>query len=330
MKLHENSDLFNQASIATSQRLGLQQIFIEKDYWVTYALFLIFSSSLRNEVVFKGGTALAKCFQMIERFSEDIDLVVLRKEGESNNQLANKLKSISKQVSKVLPEIDIIGITNKKGMIRKTAHSYKKQFQGNFGHIQDHIVIESSWLGNFDPFTDEIVSSYIYEMMLETEQTRLIDEYSLNPFKVQVLSIKRTLCEKIMSLVRFSYTDNPIKDIQSKIRHLYDIHKILENSEYLEFFVSEEFEKMMLVVANDDIMSFKNNNDWLKYHPVEAMIFSNPEETWNKIKNIYNTDFKDLIYGTFPNEGLILETLIKVSKRLKLISWNIDPKSNFL
>ncbi len=326
MKLHENNDLFKQAIIATSQRLGIQQIYIEKDYWVTYALFIIFSSDISKEVVFKGGTALAKCFQLIERFSEDIDLVVLRREGEANNQLKNKLKMISKYINRVLPEIEITGITNKKGRVRKTAHSYKKTFDGNFGHIQDSIIIESSWLGNFEPFTKKEVSSYIYEMMIETGQTAFIEDYNLNPIEVQVLSIERTLCEKIMSLVRFSYTENPIKDLQSKIRHLYDIYKILENKEYLEFFNSERFEEMILIVGTDDIMSFKNNNEWLKYHPKEAIIFSNPEETWNKIKNIYNTDFKDLIFGEFPDEKLILKSLQKVSKRLKTIKWNINPK----
>ena len=44
MKLHENKSLFQQAVFATAQQKGLPTIYIEKDYWVTMALFTIFMS----------------------------------------------------------------------------------------------------------------------------------------------------------------------------------------------------------------------------------------------------------------------------------------------
>ncbi len=71
--------------------MNLQPEFVEKDYWVTYALFTIFNNEIGKETVFKGGTALSKCYNMIERFSEDIDLVVLRREGETDSKLKSKL-----------------------------------------------------------------------------------------------------------------------------------------------------------------------------------------------------------------------------------------------
>ena len=99
MKLHQNNQLFRDAVRITAQRMKIAPEFIEKDYWVTYALYTIFSSEIGAETVFKGGTALSKCYQLIERFSEDIDLVVLRREGESNNQLTKKIKTISSTVT---------------------------------------------------------------------------------------------------------------------------------------------------------------------------------------------------------------------------------------
>lgn len=131
MKLHKNKELFQDAIIATSQQKRIPEIYVEKDYWVTLALFTIFNDEIGKETVFKGGTALSKCHQLVERFSEDIDLVVLRKEGETNNQLKSKIKKISKCVTQVIPEIEINGITNKLGMIRKTAHSYEKKVKNN-------------------------------------------------------------------------------------------------------------------------------------------------------------------------------------------------------
>lgn len=92
MKLHNDIKLFRQSIDFTAQKMGILPIYVEKDYWVTYVLHLIFHDSIGTETVFKGGTALSKCFGLIERFSEDIDLVVLKQEGEGGNQLKNKLK----------------------------------------------------------------------------------------------------------------------------------------------------------------------------------------------------------------------------------------------
>lgn len=153
MRLHENKELFQDAVIAASQQKGIPEIYVEKDYWVTYALHTIFNNEIGKETVFKGGTALQKCFELIQRFSEDIDLVVLRKEDETGNQLKTKIKKISQCVSDVLPEIEMDGITNKLGMIRKTVHNYEKIFTGHFEQVRDIIIVESTWLGNFEPYT---------------------------------------------------------------------------------------------------------------------------------------------------------------------------------
>lgn len=323
MKLHTNKKLFKDAVIATAQRQGIKEIFIEKDYWVSLILKSIFNHEIGKDTVFKGGTALSKYNNLISRFSEDIDLVVLRNPNDTGNHLKKKLKSISKCVENIIPETEIEGITNKKGMIRKTAHSYEKQFSGKFGQIRNFIVIESSWLGNFEPYEKGLISSMIYEMMKATNQMELIEKYEMKPFEVNVLSPKRTLCEKIMSLVRFSYSDNPINDLNNKIRHIYDIHFLLKDKSINEFFNSNEFEKMMLKVGNDDVFSFKSNNKWLKLPPKSALIFDKPEFTWNKLKNTYKGTFKELVYGELPDENKILETIKAVSNRLKLIKWNI-------
>lgn len=325
MKLHENISLYTDAIRFTAQQMNLPPEYIEKDYWVTFALYNIFKNEIGKETVFKGGTALSKCFGLIQRFSEDIDLVVLRKESETANQLKNKIKKISKSVSDVLPEIEIEGITNKVGMIRKTTHNYPHLFTGHFGQVRDIIIVESTWLGHFEPYTIAQVSSFVYEMMLQNNQQTLIDEYEMNPFEVLVLNPKRTLCEKIMSLVRFSQTQDPITDLRNKIRHTYDIHLMLKDETLKSFFQSDEFETMLLRVANDDIASFKNNNEWLANHPMTALIFSDTADTWNKIKSVYTDSFSELVFDELPDETEILKSLTVVADRLNPIKWDIKP-----
>ncbi len=68
MKLHENQELFWDAIIATSQQKMIREIYVEKDYLVTYILHHIYNNKIGKEVVFKGGTALSKCFNIIKDF----------------------------------------------------------------------------------------------------------------------------------------------------------------------------------------------------------------------------------------------------------------------
>lgn len=324
MNLHSNKQLFRDAVEATSQRLNIPEIYIEKDYWVTVALHTIFYSSIADQVVFKGGTALSKCHKLIERFSEDVDIVVLSSPGESGSQLKNKIKAVTEVVSTVIPEIEVEGITNKMGQIRKTAHQYNREnFQGAFGQVREYIIIEASWLGSYEPFIEAPVSSYIAEMMYARGTDEIISQYQLQPFTVRVLSKERTLCEKIMSLVRFSQTDDPYTDLSNKIRHIYDIHMMLENKELQVFFDSSEFDTLLLKVGHDDVLSYKNRNEWLKKHPAEAMIFSQPGATWDRIKNTYRTLFKNIVIGKLPEEHTLMATLAAIEKRLLKIAWKI-------
>lgn len=324
MNLHENPTLFRQSVEFTAQKLNILPIYVEKDYWVTYALHLIFHNEIGTETVFKGGTALSKCFRIIERFSEDIDLVVLKREGESGNQLKNKLKKVTQVVSEKLEEIEIQGITNKRGMIRKVAFNYKKEFNGTFGQVRDVIIVEASWLGRYEPFHKQEIATYIYEMMREANQLELAKEYGMLPFEVKVLHVNRTICEKIMSLVRFSYGEDPLDDLKKKIRHTYDIHQLLQVPDIKTFFNSTDFDQMLLLVAQDDVESLKSNNEWLAHHPKEALLFKDTEKVWSEIEATYTNEFRNLVHGTLPTGSKVLESLKLVADRLKDIQWSVN------
>jgi hypothetical protein len=323
MKLHLDKNLFKDAVTITSDRLNIPPIYVEKDYWVTYALKTIFQDKIGKETVFKGGTALSKCYKVIERFSEDIDLVVLQNEGESSNQLTKKIRRISAVVNSVLPEVEIENVTRKMGMNRKTAHSFNKEFTGGYGQIRDVIIVEATWFGYFEPFTSQVLNSFVGDMMIDTGQEKTAEECEMLPFEVRVLNPTRTICEKIMSLVRFSYTENPIVDLRNKIRHCYDLHQLLHQTEFADFVESEDFSAMILRVANDDVGSFRNNNDWLIHHPNQSLIFRDVDSIWKELQPTYNTDFRNLVYGDLPKDKLIAETLRRIAKRLEKIEWNV-------
>jgi len=322
MRLHEEETLFRQAVIATAAQLNIPEIFIEKDYWVTYALHSIFQAPIGAETVFKGGTALSKCFGLIDRFSEDIDLVVKHHRGETDNQLKSKIKKVGQAVSSMLPEVEIEGLTRKLGMNRKTAHSYPRIFTGRFGQVRNVIVVEATWFGYYEPYSAYPLSSYIHDMMLAQDQQLMIEDFGLLPFEVNVQQPTRTLCEKIMSLVRFSYSAHPMDDLKMKIRHVYDLHKMLEEQELSRFFNSSEFDTLICKVGQDDMQGFRNNNEWLIHHPAEALLFRDVETCWEGLKATYTGDFRGLVYGALPGEQQILATLIGIKERLLKVEWS--------
>lgn len=230
-------------------------------------------------------------------------------------------------IDRVLPEVEIEGITHKKGMIRKTAHTYSKKFGGNYGQIKDVIALEVTWLGYYEPYTRRNVISFVGEMMLGGGQKAIAEEYRLLPFEVSVLEPIRTICEKIMSLIRFSYTETPINDLKSKIRHTYDLHQLLSQKEFNLFLNSPAFDMMLLKVASDDVQSFRNNNQWLIHHPMESLIFKDIDRVWNELKTTYQGDFSSLVYGELPEEQAILETLKRIQSRLENINWVVKTTS---
>ena len=209
-------------------------------------------------------------------------------------------------------------------MNRKTAHAYDKRFTGEYGQIRDVVIVEATWLGYFEPYTEMPINSFVYDMMTKREQLKLAQEYNLLPFTAKVLSPTRTICEKIMSLVRFSYGENPIEDLGLKIRHAYDLHQLLRAKEFSDFFHSDAFADMLVKVGQDDVASYRSNNQWLKYHPLEALIFKDLENTWSKLKAIYESDFKAMVFGDeFPGADEVLGTLQQIKEQLSAINWTV-------
>lgn len=323
MILHLNKELFKDAVSVTANQLNIPPEFVEKDYWVTFSLHKIFNNEIGKDAIFKGGTALSKCYNLIDRFSEDIDLVVIRREGESDSKLKSKIKSISELVASILPEENVEGITQKMGMNRKTAHSYDRIFEENYDQVRSIIVLESTWLGYHEPYSKKHIVSFVGNMMIENNQAEIASENGLLPFELLALDPTRTICEKIMSLVRFSYGKDPITNLKNKVRHTYDLHKLLAQPSYIEFVQSGNFDEMLLKVAKDDIASFKNNNEWLGNHPGDSLMFKDVEAIWKELAIVYSSDFKPLVYKNFPNETEILASLLIIQERLKTIDWSI-------
>ena len=323
MRLHEYREPFKNAITATANHFGIAEIFIEKDYWVTYALKQIFNDPKSKDIaVFKGGTSLSKCHKIIERFSEDIDIVIIADETESGNAIKKKLKLVTEAVTKPLEYVPGHLIENKKGKIRKLVYSYdKNNMEGAFGQVRDEIVVEVSSYGSSHPSSTIEIHSMITDLIANTGNVDLITKYELAPFKVVTLDIERTFCEKVISLVRFSYTENPLQDLANKVRHTYDLHQLLKLNQIQIFLANDAFEKMLNQVALDDNKAIPNDKVWLSHHPSESLFFKDLNIVWTHLKKTYKGTFKELLTGTLPEEKEVLNSLNTIQKRVDEIKW---------
>jgi predicted nucleotidyltransferase component of viral defense system len=326
MKLHKYKDAFEGAIVATAQHFKIAEIYVEKDYWVTFALKQIFTDANSKYIaVFKGGTSLSKCFKIIERFSEDIDMVVIKEDEETDNSLKRKLKKVTTALEAVMTVIPNHPLENKLGKIRKVVYGYDKVgVKGMYGQVRDQIVLEVSSLGNSHPSERVSIHSMITQFIATTNNPDLIKEYQLEPFKVTVISIERTFCEKIISLVRFSYTENPLEDLANKVRHTYDLHQLLQEKRISSFLKSYDFETMLIQVGKDDDKAIPNDKKWLSKHPSESLFFRETQKVWETVSRTYSTSFKELITGELPSEKDVLLSLMMIGKRLKEIKWEIN------
>jgi len=324
MNLHLDKDNFEGAIVIAAEYFKITEIFIEKDYWVTYTLHELFHSDIRDRIVFKGGTSLSKCHKIIERFSEDIDLVIIKEPLDGGNVLKRKLKAVTDVVDEsILEVVPNHPNSNKMGSLRKIVYSYPKLgMQGNYGEVGEYIAVEVSHLGNYEPNTNQSVCSLIAEYIKSTDNKALIAQFGLEDFQVKALAIERTFCEKIISLVRFSYTENPLEDLSNKVRHTYDLYQLLQQEEIQNFAASKEFDAMLLQVGKDD-EAIPNNKNWLYEHPKDALIFSKTSVVWNQLKKVYATSFKELVTVELPDENAVFESLVFLSERLQKMQWDI-------
>ena len=316
MILHKDLEVFRNAIQVTSQGIGVREIYVEKDYWVTLVLKRLANSEFKNVAIFKGGTSLSKAIKCIERFSEDIDLAVIT--GDKNgNQIKKLISKIQKEITKDLPEIEVKGLTSKGAKFRKTVHEYKKiTSERNFGQAMDKLLLEINSFATPTPNSSQEIESYIATFLSNNNKGELIEKYQLEPFNVLVLNTERTFAEKIMGLIRASYQENPEEELKNKIRHIYDINRILQLEKMRTFLNSDDFFSMINNVKKDDSSNSQFKGDWLNYRLSSSLIFKDVEKIWDSLKHSYNEDFRPFVFGELPSATSIKHTLLIVAQRL--------------
>ena len=255
--------------------------------------------------------------KIIARFSEDIDLAILKTENHTATQLRNLIRNIEKELVSGFKEIHLEGITSKQTRYRKTAYNYNRtvapeSVQG----IQERLILEINSFANPIPFKRMPISSLIEQFLLETNQLESIENYSLQSFELNVLIPESTLIEKILSLIRLSFYEDGIDKLKSKVRHFYDLYFLSISDTCRDYLHTTDFLEHFNRMFEEDKTKFWDPDKWLNSSYTVAPIFTSFDEIWEEVKGTYNTDFSLLVHGDFPKDELIADQFRKIIKIL--------------
>jgi len=317
MNLHENKDLFTAVIRDMAQKTGISEIYIEKDYWLTRSLQRLSQNANAEKVVFKGGTALSK-IQLTNRFSEDIDIAVIEADSFSGNQLKMLIKRLAKDMATDLEERVVDGITSKGSRFYKAIYLYPNIIgqETKTAVKSGQLLIEINTFANPYPYQKQQITSFVSDYLTTLNRTDLLEKYNLGAFSVNVLDKSRTMLEKIVALLRFSFAENPKKELASKIRHFYDLYYLANNEECAKYIQSVDFQKDLQELFIHDQQEFDEPTGWQTKTIKDSPLISDFPDLWNTLQETYLSELPMLAFTTIPDEKVIKENFTELIKNV--------------
>lgn len=308
--LHNDPKLFKDTVLATAEYFHISPAYIEKDYWITNSLRRLSLNPNADKVVFKGGTSLSKAYNLVDRFSEDIDIAVIDANSFNGNQLKTLIKKVAKEMTTDLQEIQIDGVTSKGSRFYKAVYAYPDILKQKAKTVisSGNLLVEVNSFANPYPYETKSITSFIEVFLSKTGNHDMITEHSLQPFEVNVLDKRRTMIEKLISLIRFSFSENSVLAVASKIRHFYDLYFLANDPDCAEYISSPDFKKDFNELYVHDQQMFKEPANWVGKTANQSPLMTDFTTLWTKLKDTYNTELSLLAFSEIPNEKLISES----------------------
>lgn len=231
-------ELFRETAI----KMRVHEAIIEKDFWVCWILDVLFSSPMwSDKLIFKGGTSLSKVFSIIDRFSEDIDLVLdwrvlgysaddpwlpasITKQGkfvESTNT-----KAIVYLADIMLPALEIEFAARLGKPLSMSQHdhvieiSYPKAFDNPA--IIPKVLLEIGPLASWTPHGSFSISPYA--------ATYFPNAFSMSQVQVVAVNAERTFWEKATILHQEANRPQEKPQPSRYSRHYYDIFCLAQSN----------------------------------------------------------------------------------------------------
>jgi len=309
-------------------KMGLPAQAIEKDLWVTTFLQLIFALPFADKLVFKGGTSLSKIWNVIERFSEDIDLAVDRElfdlEGDLTVRQIKKLRkksslfvkeTICPELQNALETYDLQNFCNIEpqpdGEGDKTYPKPRKifiRYQSLFSpipYVKTEIVLEIGAHSLIEPTAKSIVKSLISD--------NLPFETSLINSQIITAVPEKTFIEKAF-LLHEIFTCGEQMLANRKSRHLYDLEKIMDKDFAIKAISNNEL--WDTIRHHREKFTHINGVDYSQDIRSKISLIP-PEQVIDNWQQDYETMQNTMIYGKSPTFEELINRIKQLEERIR-------------
>ena len=289
-----NKEILEELILNVNSRTGIRNDILEKDYYVCLVLRELASKQNELQAYFKGGTAVYKILDHMNRFSEDIDLTVKVNENESNNSNKTRLK-------KSALGYDIDGLIlvddetiDKKGSIT-SFYKYDSLFSLNELFKSERIQIESTSFTVSEPVSTYTIEPLVYKYATEEEKNILKEKYNISEFEIEIIKFERIFIDKIFA-AEFYYERKMYEDVS---KHLYDISIMIKNDNIKELLKNKsELSKLIGYKRKEEksrIGGISEEKDIIDFDYMKLDFNDDLINAFNKMQRIYVMDNESII-----------------------------------
>ena len=295
----------------TAQKVGMHEAIIEKDFWVCLMLdYLFHDCPWKDTFTFKGGTSLSKCYDLIQRFSEDIDLIldwrVIRYSKEepwlhrsnTKQDTFNKEANVRAEVflrETLLPQMiqDVTELIGEPANLyidemdaQTICFQYPKMFQTE--SVLQIIRLEIGALAAWTPSNRKLIHPYvaeIYPSVFEQAYTSVL-----------TAAVERTFWEKLIILHHEANRPENLEMPKRYSRHYYDLYCIAHSDNKDAAYHNLDLLK--------HVVEFKMKfypRKWAKYEEAMtgALLLVPPDYRLQTLEEDYN-NMSEMIFGEYP------------------------------
>lgn len=314
---------------------------VEKDWWVTAVLKALFSTSFAPFLLFKGGTSLSKGWQLINRFSEDIDISLGREwfaqqgytfAGGLNKSQRERLRKLSRQVVHTLladelkQQLDALGITDYEivPITTQTRNGIVEPIDSDKDpsvlHVRYHSVVEGSHTDYVLPFVKIEISCLSLSEPFEPRPISTLFHSTFNNLdnetccSINTVSPERTFLEKAFLLNEEFQKAKPRTRRMS--RHYYDLEKLMDTEfgkkALLDPILYNRIIEHRRQFYNLHYVDYvKNRSENIQFYPPQALI--------EEFRADYANMVSAFIFKEAPSFDILMERIAELQVRFRNI-----------
>ena len=306
-------EILEELILNINSRTGIRNDILEKDYYVCLVLKELASKQKKLQAYFKGGTAVYKILDHMNRFSEDIDLTVKVNENESNNSNKTRLKKSSLGYDIDGLELMSEETVDKKGSIT-SFYKYESLFSLNELFKSERIQIEATSFTVSEPVSTYIIEPLVYKYATDEEKSILKEKYNISEFEIEIIKLERIFIDKIFA-VEFYYERKMYEDVS---KHLYDISVMIRNDDIKQLLRNKsELNKLIGYKRKEEksrLGGISESKKIIDFDYMKIELDDNLINAFNKMQRIYVLDDESII--TFDEVKDTIKILLEVFKKL--------------